>query len=547
MKTRLSSPLTRKLALLSVLSGALALADAEETARPPMGPPGGLTGLKTGDPLADWNSNRVWTAADGRKLQAEILNVDGETAVFRLQNGVEASIPLSRLSKEDNVFIAEWVALSKFFNLGYKHSRNVTNVAEAGLLDGAFAKEGKIHETRHFRFECDEALRAEVVADFSKLFEATYNAVAINPLGLALARPAEAKFPVRLFANKEDYLRAGGSASAAGVYLLKDRVMLVPLESLGLAKSGSGGDAWKKARDYDPATLIHETTHALTDQWLPYVPMWFAEGFPEFIAAIPYHDGTFDFGKMDAGLVARIEKKFGGSVARFQPVEPAELMGLRPGKFMGATDPEEPQFILDPVRPFQIQLVKKSEDTSKTATSTGDPSPPGSGSAKPLSTSFINRITRRIGSPEPDLEVLHRYSSSMLLVDKFLRGGQEEAFRRYLFALLYGEWDRNAYIAQYDATLGDYRARVNRQIDEFNAQLRRLSGEIDAYNAMVSRKNAGEDVTLPPRPGDPVVPDALPVPEILANPRKPTELSNKALLERAELALKVPQSLTLPR
>lgn len=211
MKTRLSSPLTRKLALLSVLSGALALADAEETARPPMGPPGGLTGLKTGDPLADWNSNRVWTAADGRKLQAEILNVDGETAVFRLQNGVEASIPLSRLSKEDNVFIAEWVALSKFFNLGYKHSRNVTNVAEAGLLDGAFAKEGKIHETRHFRFECDEALRAEVVADFSKLFEATYNAVAINPLGLALARPAEAKFPVRLFANKEDYLRAGGA------------------------------------------------------------------------------------------------------------------------------------------------------------------------------------------------------------------------------------------------------------------------------------------------------------------------------------------------
>ena len=104
--------------------------------------------------------------------------------------------------------------------------------------------------------------------DFLDL-EATYLGVLANPLGLAIAEPESGKFQVEAFLREADYLNAGGSTDAAGVYLIKDRVMLVPLASLGLTPGSSG---YKKTRDFDPRTLIHETTHALTHQWLGHAP-----------------------------------------------------------------------------------------------------------------------------------------------------------------------------------------------------------------------------------------------------------------------------------
>ena len=251
-------------ATLLGLVSVLADSPPEESPDLPFADLGELTFLKSGDPLVDWRSLRTWTATDGRTLVGKLLEVKGAQVVLRLENGKPTPVPLDRFVEEDRRFVREWIAVSKYFNPGYETSREVSGFIEAGIFDGAFAKEGKVHETRNFRFECDAALNQEVVKDFSRLFEATYSAVLAHPLALALAEPEGGRFTVRLFSSARDYLAAGGSADASGVYLIQDRVMLVPLESLGLT-AGSGG--YRKTRDFDPRTLIHETTHALTHQW----------------------------------------------------------------------------------------------------------------------------------------------------------------------------------------------------------------------------------------------------------------------------------------
>src|SRR5690606_18799194 len=173
---------------------------------------------------------------DGRSLSAKILGVKGDQVALDTGNGKATMLRMDRLSEADQKFIREWEADSVFFNPGYEPPRSIANTIEAGIFDGAFAKEGKVHETRNFRFECDAVLTQEVVKDFSRLFEVTYLGVLSNPLGLAIAEPEGGKFQVKLFSREADYLSAGGSTDAAGVYLIKDRVMLVPLSSLWLTE-----------------------------------------------------------------------------------------------------------------------------------------------------------------------------------------------------------------------------------------------------------------------------------------------------------------------
>jgi len=505
-----------------------------------------LTQLKTGDPLVDWNSVRTWTASDGRKLKAKILSAQGSTANFLLQTGKETTIPLERLSKEDQQFIAEWSEISAYFDTGFQKISNISGTVEAEIRDGAFAKDGKIHETRNFRFECDEVLSAEVVKDFSRLFEATYLAVKSLPIGLETAEPKGKKFPVRLFAEKRDYLAAGGLENSAGIYLLDDRVILVPLSSLGVTKGSRG---FRKTADYDPGTLIHETVHAVTHQWLNIVPIWFAEGLAEYVAAVPYSDGALDFKGLDEGLRQRAAKKFGGDAQRFDLVSPTELVALDDRVFMDQPEAVSEPIVLEKIEPFQIQLLREGEEPEP------EPQPdPDSTMMKPKTPMITMPKGISIGSgiPRPpqqnDPIVVRRYVSSMLLMDHILRSGQSEGLRKYLFSFLHNTWDTITYLGEYRTTHKAHIDKVQAQSKEFEQVLKDFNLQINAYNQQIDRYNAGEIEAIPEKPADPVAPDAIPVPEILANPRLAGELSRKEFRETAaDGVLKLPASLSVSK
>ncbi len=494
--------------------------------------------FRSGDPLEDWNPRRIWKSSDGRTLEAKLISAKDDSAVFRLSDGKTSQIPLSRLSDEDQRFIDEWWEVSKFFNTGYEPLRSIANTVEAGIRDGAFAKEGKVHETRNFRFECDAVLNADVVRDFSRLFEATCLAVQANPLGLAIAEPRGGKFAVRLFSNDLDYISAGGDRSSAGMYLIRERTMLVPLSSLGLVEGPRG---FRKARNFDPRTLIHETTHALTHQWLNRVPLWFIEGLAEYIAAIPYEDGVMDFDGINQGIVAQVDRKLGRRPWRFSLPDPAELVVTGDFEFMAKPEPPEQVVKIEPVKPFQIAVVKSGEEEPEEKVASDESMKPESG---PEMTGEIPPIEPP-GNSGP--EVVTRYVASMLLVHHFLETNQDAALRKYLFAHLKFEWDRNRYLHDFDAAYKEHRKAVDKQISEFNEEVGRFNANLRRYNEEVDAYNSGASDKVPEAPVEPSIPEALAVPEMLSHPRNPEDFSRVVFRERvADEFLDLPPRTVVP-
>ena len=51
---------------------------------------------------------RAWKTSEGQPFQATLQNYDGTTAFFRMPNGRVAQSPATKLSAEDQQYIAEW-------------------------------------------------------------------------------------------------------------------------------------------------------------------------------------------------------------------------------------------------------------------------------------------------------------------------------------------------------------------------------------------------------------------------------------------------------
>lgn len=53
---------------------------------------------------------REWTNTDGVKISAELLSVNGDSVVLKMENGREYTVPLNTLSAADNEFAKSWQA-----------------------------------------------------------------------------------------------------------------------------------------------------------------------------------------------------------------------------------------------------------------------------------------------------------------------------------------------------------------------------------------------------------------------------------------------------
>ena len=52
---------------------------------------------------------RIFTSADGRTLEAELVRADVSSAVLKTPDGHESSVPLSRMSQSDQDYVADWI------------------------------------------------------------------------------------------------------------------------------------------------------------------------------------------------------------------------------------------------------------------------------------------------------------------------------------------------------------------------------------------------------------------------------------------------------
>ncbi len=167
----------------------------------------------------------------------------------------------------------------------------ITRMIEESPADSRF-----IYESFHFRIQSDVAIRPADLTRIATILEACFQAHHDIPLNNRRTRsPGAPKLKVRLFETLEKYKQSGAPPGTVGAYLGRSDELAVPLESIGLKKSGSG-------YNFDPNSdfhvLFHEITHLLWADLGPCAGTWMAEGFAEYMGCLAYRDGRFSFAQL---------------------------------------------------------------------------------------------------------------------------------------------------------------------------------------------------------------------------------------------------------
>ena len=250
---------------------------------------------------ASSNGAREWTSSDGKKIIAEFLGVQDQNVMLKLAGDKILPCPISKLSETDQAFLRNhslsyhanwtgWPRLIPFINV---------EVSEVPAKDGNF-----IYTTRKFRFTTDANLGNALMKDLAKVFEATYELQLKAPLGLQ-ASPVDGFYQSDLFGTKQKYNQSGGPPNTSGVYLIKEKRFLAPLELMGVQQGSAGWRRISKA-DFDSSTIVHELTHMLTHELVENLPLWANEGYAEYISRIPLEGGVFN--TSDEGIRSAVVK-----------------------------------------------------------------------------------------------------------------------------------------------------------------------------------------------------------------------------------------------
>ncbi len=462
--------------------------------------------LKTGDPLVDWNSTRIWTSTDGKHLEGEITEIRQFSVAIKQTDGTSVNVPLFRFQEDDKRFIEEWRAVSEFFDLNYVAGKEPEPVNEADIRGEFIDGPKSFHETKHFRLESDVPIPKSTMRHLCKVFEATYKAMEADPLGLAVAKPIDQRFWVRLFYRMEDYNAAGGRKESGGTYLSKDRVILVPLEMTGLTS---------EKYTFSPHVLIHETTHALTHQWLNRAPIWFLEGFAEYMAMVPFdaEKGVLEISQRKAGIQKEIRSAMRDFPEGIAMIPPEELVLLTFQSFMGEPELEEIPIEIPPLKPPAFRSISEVPPSPESGGIV--PKPPESLPAPVGSSDLVEMMRHQMS----------HYLSSLLLVNHLIETGQEENFRKFLFEVATYHWDASRYLKSHRAAYNEYSTAVNEQISAYNEQLRQYHQDLAVYKNEEVATAPVKELIDPDKPKKPTIPIPLRVPRILSQPRTAEELS----------------------
>jgi hypothetical protein len=243
---------------------------------------------------------RSWTDIQNRKIEATLMRVEGKTVILKMKDGREVPYPLAKLSLADCNYVEQSRALpgggtpvqALNFDLPWPERVKFGEDPEVNTVEEDAEKKRFIYESANYRYVCDVRLSKSVVKGFAVMFEATHLYCRSLPLAINGGKTVDDKHQILLFEEFDDYVKAGGPPSSAGVFIGAKGVVMVPLTSLGVRPVGSG---YMLDRDKSSKTLPHELVHQLTPKtYFGKGAMgWFTEGLAEYVAVTPYRSGAF--------------------------------------------------------------------------------------------------------------------------------------------------------------------------------------------------------------------------------------------------------------
>lgn len=232
--------------------------------------------------------------------------MEGGNVILLLASGRTFSLPLVNLGPSDQADLRRQIATSTPIppvpvpvvavpsgNFGRPWPRDVR-------MDGAsickvIREDPKsrryVYESPGYRFTADARITDDALRNFSIMFETTRKYALSLPLSLA-GKQKNGKLDILLFGEMADYIRAGGPPSSAGCFVPSMGLVMVPMESIGLKKGGTGYSLDSRKKNL---VLVHELAHQLTPDayFAPAARGWFSEGLAEYMAATPYTWGYF--------------------------------------------------------------------------------------------------------------------------------------------------------------------------------------------------------------------------------------------------------------
>lgn len=273
---------------------------------------------------------RNWTKSNGENVRARLVGlVNGQVQLRQLSDGSIIELKFKALAPEDQTYVEERAHL--VWHRDTVAWPTTLRPVRDFRVDELQAGSHYVYNTPHFSFRSDVRLSPDLMRAYSLVFESTHYALQSLPLGLQPETPSSGHFKVKLFRRHQDFQDAGGHLGSAGMYLLQTKEILIPLASLGVNIVGE--QVPLNPRTFDPTPLKHEITHQLMHNWLSLVPVWFAEGMAEYVCAVPFDDGEFDFTRIDQGIKDHLTRKYGvqpsksGSYA-IDVIPPKQLMSL---------------------------------------------------------------------------------------------------------------------------------------------------------------------------------------------------------------------------
>ena len=269
---------------------------------------------------------RTWTTSEGRAFQATLVKLQGTQVTLRLSNGQMAAIALARLSGADQLYLRNTIvpvsgtpSTAGSAAVAQRSTRLPpekrtwparvevdSRAIEVSLVNESAADQKYVYRSGSFKFISEDKLAGSVIKEIARTFEATRSLVQALPWGIEPKPPADlGYYQAKLYVTRDSYIADGAPANSGGVYFSKDRIFRVPFPSLGLEMRGK---TWFKNEDYRSDAVVHEITHQMMHDFLPFLPIWVIEGTAEYTEMLPYNAGRFLSGSHERGFKDYLRK-----------------------------------------------------------------------------------------------------------------------------------------------------------------------------------------------------------------------------------------------
>jgi len=408
------------------------------------------------------NKVRSWENRAGKKIDATLSYEKDGKVFLKLSSGRDAVVLLNSLSDRDQAYLKQLSeqGLSRRIEkmpLETKVDKNVKVEEKPNSAEGGTP----VYLTPHFEFHNDSAVSKAFVMEASRIFEGTYEALSALPLGLELKSPEGMTHFKTSFQTRSSFQQTLNGrnlpipkGNVAGIYISKLKAVFVPYSQMGVKMSGSQMSLRKSS---DTSTLIHEITHQLMHDWLPIMPLWMAEGMAEYISAIPYQSGRFDFKNAERGLKDALEKR-------------------RRGKEIALPDPE--------VFLKMRRGIQSGNDYADAM----------------VYVYYFMHLDR----PETP-------GASLAAYLQLLGEGKENA-QNLITEFNSAVDDYNAQISNYNIALKKFRLQVSgykKEIDGYNERIRKHNEFVNQGVDPKGKVEVGKEPTRPKPPKEPVIPEVL--------------------------------------